>query len=233
VAAGLLLAAPGRPARADQVIADDLIVTGSLCVGIPCQVGEDFAFDSIILKGDVLGLRFLDTSSSASFPTRDWAITVNDADGAGTMERFSVEDVDASTIPFTIEGGAPSHALYIGADGVGIGTPAPAAGAALDVNGSLRVDGSVIVSGLVGGLTGVKAGVIPKAEFSHGRARVTFAAPYAGPYVVLLTPVSKRQSATFRPAVLRQDADGFTVSRGGLFPAALVEIHWMTQPVGE
>jgi len=38
------------PATADQVIADDLIVQGSTCVGLDCVNNESFGFDTLRLK---------------------------------------------------------------------------------------------------------------------------------------------------------------------------------------
>ncbi|NIM12421.1 MAG: hypothetical protein GTO45_09930, partial [Candidatus Aminicenantes bacterium] len=63
----------------DQVILDDLIVDGSICVGFDCVNGESFGFDTIRLKENNLRIRFVDTSSTASFPSNDWQITANDS----------------------------------------------------------------------------------------------------------------------------------------------------------
>ena len=227
-----MAATAGNMAFADQVIVDDLIVQGSACVGLECADGEDFGFDTIRLKGDELRLLFTDTSNSASFPTNDWQITINDLDD-GVANRFSIDDIDAGTTPFTIEGGAPTHSLYLQRDGrVGIGTATPNSSAALDVRGDLRVDGNVDVTGGVIGTTGVKAGIIDQSEFDRGEASVTFDTPYAQDYMILLTAVSKRQGKTFKPTITAQDNNGFSVSRGGS-ARALVEVHWMTQAVGE
>jgi hypothetical protein len=62
------------PVAKDQVILDDLIVDGSLCVGMDCVNGESFGFDTIRLKENNLRIKFQDTSSTASFPNRDWQI---------------------------------------------------------------------------------------------------------------------------------------------------------------
>jgi hypothetical protein len=45
LALAAMLAAGGQ-ARADQVIPDDLIVQGSLCVGLDCVNNENFGFDT-------------------------------------------------------------------------------------------------------------------------------------------------------------------------------------------
>lgn len=221
------------PSFADQVILDDLIVDGSTCIGPECVEDEEFAFDTLRLKGDVLRILFMDTSSSASFPSNDWQITINDADD-GFLSRFSIDDIDEGTTPFTIEAGAPTNSLYVDQAGrVGIGTSSPDPSAALNVWGNLTVDGTVQATGSIIGLTGVKAGIIPAGSFIRRKATVTFATPYTQNYTVLLTAVSKRKGSVFRPMVLSRNEYGFTIARGGIPASDLVEVHWMTQPVGE
>ena len=112
-------------ANADQVILDDLIVDGSACVGLDCVNGESFGFDTLRLKENNLRIKFEDTSTSASFPSTDWQLTANDSSNGG-QNRFSIEDITASRNPFTIEGGAPNHSLYVDDGGrVGFGTNTP------------------------------------------------------------------------------------------------------------
>ena len=67
----------------DQVILDDLIVDGSGCFGFDCVNGESFGFSTILLKENNLRIRFEDTSNSASFPSNDWEITINDSSNGG------------------------------------------------------------------------------------------------------------------------------------------------------
>ncbi len=109
----------------DQIILDDLIVDGSICVGQDCVNGESFGFDTIRLKENNLRIRFVDTSSTSSFPSRDWQITVNDSANGG-LNKFSIDDIDGGRTPFTIEGNAPSHSLYVDDGGrLGLGTSTP------------------------------------------------------------------------------------------------------------
>ncbi len=109
----------------DQVILDDLIVDGSLCVGMDCINGESFGFDTIRLKENNLRIKFQDTSSTASFPSNDWQITANDSANGGA-NKFSIDDIDSGKTPFTIEAGTRSHALYVDDSGrVGLGTSTP------------------------------------------------------------------------------------------------------------
>ena len=124
--AAAIMAVGNGASLADQVILDDLIVEGSACVGIDCTNGENFGFDTIRLKENNLRIKFQDTSSSGSFPSNDWQITINDSANGGA-NKFSIDDVDGGKTPFTIEAGAPSNSLYVDDDGkVGMGTSTPA-----------------------------------------------------------------------------------------------------------
>jgi len=111
--------------RADQVIADDLIVQGSLCVGLDCVNNESFGFDTIRLKENNTRIKFDDTSASAGFPANDWQLTANDS-ASGGANKFSIEDVTGSKIPFTVLAGAPTNSLFVGSNGkIGIRTGTP------------------------------------------------------------------------------------------------------------
>ncbi|MGJ8617207.1 MAG: hypothetical protein ACSHWS_10220 [Sulfitobacter sp.] len=112
-------------AWADQVIADDLIVQGSICAGQDCVNGESFGFDTLRLKENNLRIKAQDTSNSASFPSRDWQITFNDSSNGGA-NKFAIDDIDGGRTPFTIEAGARTNALYVDDGGrIGVGTAAP------------------------------------------------------------------------------------------------------------
>ncbi len=102
---------------------DDLIVEGSLCVGLDCVDGEAFAFDTLRLKEEDIRIRFQDTSATAFFPTNDWQIVINDTSNGGG-EFFAVEDISNGRTPFKVEADAPTNSLYVEEDGdVGFGTP--------------------------------------------------------------------------------------------------------------
>jgi hypothetical protein len=110
----------------DQLILDDLIVDGSICVGFDCINGESFGFDTLRLKENNLRIHFQDTSTSASFPTNDWRISVNDSANGGA-DYFAIQDADAGQNVFVIEASAGSNALYVDDYGqVGFGTSTPA-----------------------------------------------------------------------------------------------------------
>ncbi|MEL6612997.1 MAG: hypothetical protein AAFQ53_12940, partial [Bacteroidota bacterium] len=107
------------------VFTTDVVIQGSLCVGFDCVNGESFGFDTLRLKENNLRIHFQDTSTSASFPTRDWRIRINDTSNGGE-NYFAVEDSDAGQVPFLVEAGAGNHALYVDAGGeVGFGTNTP------------------------------------------------------------------------------------------------------------
>ena len=115
----------GLSGAKDVLHYDDVIITGSLCVGFDCADGESFGFDTIILKEHNLRIYFNDTSYTASYPTNNWRITINDSTNGGASY-FSVDDVDDGTSIFKIEAGAPSNSLYVEDYGrVGLGTSTP------------------------------------------------------------------------------------------------------------
>jgi hypothetical protein len=118
-------ATKGKLAANDQVIADDLIVQGSECVGLDCVVNESFGFDTLRLKENNDRVKFEDTSASAGFPSDDWQLTANDS-GSGGLNKFSIEDITTATVPFTVEGSTPTNSLYVDSTGfIGLGTAAP------------------------------------------------------------------------------------------------------------
>jgi hypothetical protein len=113
---------PLRPK--DQVIPDDLVVQGSICAGFDCVNNESFGFDTVRLKENNLRIKFEDTSVGA-FPTNDWQLTANDSAGGGT-DKFSIEDITGSRVPFTIVAGAATNSIYVDSSGrVGLRTSTP------------------------------------------------------------------------------------------------------------
>jgi hypothetical protein len=112
-------------AKADFVIPDDLIVQGSACVGLDCVDGEAFGFDTIRLKENNTRIKFDDTSTSVGFPNNDWQLTANDS-ASGGLNKFSIENITTSTVPFTIVGAAPTNSLFVDNIGrIGVKTSVP------------------------------------------------------------------------------------------------------------
>jgi hypothetical protein len=101
-----------------------LIVQGSVCVGLDCVSTESFGFDTIRLKENNTRIKFEDTSVGA-FPSTDWQLTANDS-ASGGLNKFSIEDVTAASVPFTIEGAATTNSIYVDSSGrVGLRTSTP------------------------------------------------------------------------------------------------------------
>jgi hypothetical protein len=112
-------------AMADTVIPDDLIVQGSACVGLDCVDGESFGFDTIRLKENNTRIKFDDTSTSPGFPNNDWQLTANDS-ASGGLNKFSIENITAATVPFTVVGSAPTNSLFVADTGkIGLRTATP------------------------------------------------------------------------------------------------------------
>lgn len=112
-------------AHADQQILDDLIIDGSTCIGLDCINGEAFGFDTLRLKENNLRIHFNDTSNSASFPSSDWRIVINETSNGGA-NFFGIEDATAGAQSFTLEAGAPANSIYIDSNGrLGFGTSTP------------------------------------------------------------------------------------------------------------
>ncbi|HEX7722803.1 MAG TPA: tail fiber domain-containing protein [Pyrinomonadaceae bacterium] len=110
----------------DIVQADDVIIQGSLCVGLDCVNNESFGFDTIRLKENNTRIKFDDTSTGAGFPNHDWQLTANDSANGGA-NKFSIEDISASTVPVTVTGSAPTNSVFVASNGkVGFGTSAVA-----------------------------------------------------------------------------------------------------------
>ena len=115
----------------DFVIADDLIVQGSACVGLDCVDGENFGFDTIRVKENNTRIQFDDTSTSAGFPNNNWQIRANSsASGGGNFLAFvdqgATGNSETGTIVFEVDAGAPANSLRVSSGGnIGVGTATP------------------------------------------------------------------------------------------------------------
>ena len=118
-------------AMPDQVIADDLIVQGSACVGLDCVNNEAFGFDTIRLKENNDRIQFDDTSTSAGFPTNNWQIRANSSASGGAsflafVDQGATGNSETGTIVFEVDAGAPANSLKVSSTGkVGIRTGTP------------------------------------------------------------------------------------------------------------
>ncbi|HVR43554.1 MAG TPA: hypothetical protein VMS56_08920, partial [Thermoanaerobaculia bacterium] len=102
----------------DQVIPDDLIVQGSLCVGIDCVNGEAFDFDTIRMKENNTRIQFDDTSSATGFSTNNWQIRANaSASGGlnflGFIDQGATGNSETGTLVLGAEAGAAANSLWV------------------------------------------------------------------------------------------------------------------------
>ena len=115
----------------DQVIADDLIVQGSICAGLDCVNNEDFGFDTIRVKENNTRIQFDDTSTSAGFPNENWQIRANDSGSGGTnflgfVDQGATGNSETGTIVFAVNSGASANSIRVGSNSkVGLRTATP------------------------------------------------------------------------------------------------------------
>ena len=83
-------------ASADQIIMDDLIVSGAQCVGMDCVNNENFAADLLRLKENNLRIRFID-SDTLSEQDQGWEITANNSANGGASYFSLFNKTDAIT----------------------------------------------------------------------------------------------------------------------------------------
>lgn len=96
-------------ANADQVIADDLIVTQSACVGVNCVEDQDFGFNTLVVDAANPSILFNDTSTLiGGFPSVDWRVGVNSA-----TDTFAISNAGTGQDVFAIN--AAGDAIAIGA----------------------------------------------------------------------------------------------------------------------
>ncbi len=138
----------------DATIDNDVIIQQSLAVGTDAVNGENFGFNTIILKENNTRLLFDDTNDpTGTFPANDWQLEANESRNGGTSH-FAILDITGGTTPFKVLAGAPTNSIYVSENGnVGIGTSTPSTG--LEVNGNIKAN-SFIGDG--SGLTGIATG---------------------------------------------------------------------------
>ncbi|AXT54264.1 hypothetical protein D1815_00365 [Aquimarina sp. AD1] len=126
----------------NNVFIEESIVKNRVAIGDDVMTGMDFGENDMILSDDTIGIWFRDTSVSASFPTNDWVIKINDISDNGE-NYFAVLDTTANRIPFRVMAGAPDKSLEINANGnINVGNLIPTE--------KIEVDGSVAATSFVG-----------------------------------------------------------------------------------
>ncbi|HEU4701154.1 MAG TPA: hypothetical protein VFS37_01635 [Conexibacter sp.] len=108
--ATLLMLLWSTPANADNVVADDQIVQGKLCVGTPCVNGEAFGNPALRVKvDDTPAINLVQTGNT--FSAQTW-------DVAGNEANFFVRDATSGNrLPFRIRPGAPTSSIDVAATG--------------------------------------------------------------------------------------------------------------------
>ncbi|WP_055442634.1 hypothetical protein [Lacinutrix himadriensis] len=142
----------------DNTTSNDVIIQGSLGIGVDAVNGEDFGFNTFILKENNLRILFDDSDDpSGTMPANDWQIEINESSNGGESH-FAIKDITNATQPFKVAANAPDNALIITSNGnIGIGTGTP--GSSLEVTGAIKAqsfigDGSGL-TGITGGTGGV------------------------------------------------------------------------------
>lgn len=117
--------------KPDFVIADDLVVQGSACVGLDCVDGEVFGFDTIRMKENNTRLQYDDTSTTAGFATNNWQIRANSSASGGAsflafVDQGATGNSETGTLVFQVDAGAPANSLRVSSLGrIGVRTATP------------------------------------------------------------------------------------------------------------
>ncbi len=98
---------PAATARADVMVADDQIVNGKQCIGVPCADGEAFSGPGLMLKSaNTPGINLVQTNGGG-YTAQTW-------DVAGNEANFFVRDLTGgSRLPFRIRPGASTGSVDI------------------------------------------------------------------------------------------------------------------------
>jgi hypothetical protein len=118
-------------AMPDIVQPDDVIIQGSLCVGLDCVNGEVFDFDTIRMKENNTRLQFNDTSTSAGFPTNNWQLRANSSASGGDsflgfVDQGANGSSESGTLVLSVAAGAPANSVKVDSSGrLGLRTGTP------------------------------------------------------------------------------------------------------------
>ncbi len=116
---------PEESFEKDLMHLDDVIVAGSMCVGLDCVNGESFGSTTLRLKENNTWIEFDDTSTLPGFADTDWELRANESDNGGA-DKFSIMNSSDNKTPFTILADAPTNAVFVDGDGdLGLGTSVP------------------------------------------------------------------------------------------------------------
>ena len=128
-----------------EVIDNDLVVDGSVCVGDDCTAQELFEFDTVRLRGENPRLDFLDTSSSpGSFPSNDWSVRAEYNTTTGSPQ-FVIYDETGSAGMLVLQAGSDGGVALganseISAGAISVGSTAVQRRIAFVADGTVATD---------------------------------------------------------------------------------------------
>ena len=126
----------------NNVFFEDAVIQNRVAIGEDATTGMDFGENDMVLRDKTISIFFNDTSNSASFPSNDWAIKINDDNDNG-QDYFAVRDITSGRYPFRIMAGASDNTLGVAANGnVNIGDIVPTQ--------KLEVDGTILATAYIG-----------------------------------------------------------------------------------
>ncbi|WP_157705178.1 tail fiber domain-containing protein [Roseovarius faecimaris] len=107
-------------AMAEQLINDNLVVTGNMCVGLDCATGDaDLNLNGIVLRAGVPKIHF--NSSNSTFI--DWELSGSATNGGARNFSLDSTRTGGTTTPFIIQGQPPTSSFVMENNGdIGFGT---------------------------------------------------------------------------------------------------------------
>ncbi|WP_010232587.1 hypothetical protein [Gillisia marina] len=131
----------------DIVFLSDVNIISKLGIGESITPSYDFGINTFVIASSTPRIGFHDTSTSASFPTADWSIEINDDTDLGESF-FSLSNFNTGDSNFKIMAGAPSNAFNILENGnVGMNLETPST--------KLELPGTVKAITFVGDISGL------------------------------------------------------------------------------
>ena len=199
-------------AQADQVFNDDVIITGSTCIGGGCDNGELFGGATLKLKSEVARIE-----AGATFaPARTiWRLVFNET-GTNGQDKFILQNLSDGRLPFVVEAAAPSNAIYTnGLGNVGLGTSLPLTGLHMVETASPTIRLEQTIGGGLPNQTWDVGGSDQSffiRDVTNGSARVFRIEPDAEDQALVLTPdemVVNEDSASYD---FRVESNGLTAA---------------------
>jgi len=97
----------------EYLISDDLVVQGSIGLGLDMPSGYGFGYSTIAMRENNLRIFFDDTSiPGGGFPDNDWQLTANGSN-SGDDNYFGIDDITNNTSPFRVQSGVRNNALFV------------------------------------------------------------------------------------------------------------------------